>query len=593
MAAPRAKRRLAAILATDVVGYSRLMGRDETGTLERLKAYRKELVEPLIDAHQGRVVKLMGDGALVEFGSVVDAVECAVAIQTGMAERERNTPEHERIRLRIGINLGDVIHEDSDLYGDGVNVAARLEQIAEPGGIVVSGTAYDHLQGKLACAFQYLGERRLKNIERAARVYRVASDSTTPTSVLALPLPDKPSVVVLPFENMSGDPEQGYFSDGVTDDLITDLSKISGLFVIARNSAFTYKSKAVKVQEVSRELGVRYVLEGSVRKAGNRVRITAQLIDGLTGGHLWAERYDRDLTDIFAVQDEVTREIVSALAVKLTKQEKERLSRKGTDNLEAYDHFLRGREHAWRHTGEGSALARPLLERAIALDPGFPAAYAMLAHILHLEYVNRWSDTPEQSLRQAHKLALKAVALDDSEPQAHFALGVVSMWMKELERALAEGEKVLALDPNFAPGYALLGNTLNYAGRPEEAIEQLTEAMRLDPHYPDVYLYFLGMARFLLGRYEAAIDVLRERIARNPDTDVTHVLLAACCGHLGRIEEARAEWREALRINPDFSLEHRRQILPFKNPGDFERIADGLREVGPPGFGTATQGDKP
>ena len=371
-------RRLAAILAADVVGYSRLMGADEAGTLARLRAHRKELIEPSIAACGGRTIKLMGDGALVEFASVVDAVQCAVDIQAGMAGRNAEVPEVRRIAFRIGINFGDVIIEDDDLYGDGVNIAARLEGLAAPGGICISGKVHDEILGKLELGFEDQGEQPVKNIARPVRVYRVVAGSAAaadgrqaslPSAPLSLP--DKPSIVVLALQNMSADPEQDYFADGIAEDIITDLSKVSGLLVIARNSAFAYKGRAADLRQVCRELGVRHALEGSVRKAGNRVRITTQLIDGTTGGHVWAERYDRELTDIFDVQDEVTREIVAALKVRLTPDERRRVASRGTDDIEAYDWYLRGRELVIRHTRDQVAEGRPLLERAIALDPGF------------------------------------------------------------------------------------------------------------------------------------------------------------------------------------------------------------------------------
>ena len=436
---------------------------------------------------------------------------------------------------------------------------------------------------KLEIAFEDFGERQLKNIAMPVRVYMARSAPSLPAATpRPLPLPDKPSIAVLPFDNLSGDPEQQYFSDGIAEDIITDLSKVSGLFVIARNSAFTYRGRAVNVQEVSRALGVRYVLEGSVRKAGNRVRIVTQLIDGATAGHLWAERYDRDLTDIFAVQDEVTREIVSALAVKLTKGERRRLERKGTDNLEAYDHFLRGRQVFWRRSKEANEEARVLLERAIALDPQFTSAYAMLAGVHALDYANRWHDPPDESLRRAHELAQRAVAVDDDDPEAHWVLGLTYLSLRQHDRAIAEARRALALDPNFARAHILLGQVLQYAGRSRDAIEPLTAAMRLDPNYDDVLHHFLAQAYFGLERYEEAAATLKRRLVRKPDTDISRVLLAACYGHLGRMEEAQAQWREVMRINPDYSLAHRRRVLPYKDPADFERVVDGLRKAGLP-----------
>jgi adenylate cyclase len=578
MAEERARRRLAAILAADVVGYSRLLEQDEAGTLAMLKERRRDILNPLVAEHHGRIVKVMGDGVLVEFASAVNAVACAVELQKRMTVANDGTTEERRgIVLRVGINLGDVVVDGSDLYGDGVNIAARLEEMAEPGTVYVSQTVRDHVRNKVGLTFEDLGEQSVKNIAEPVRVYRVV---VTKGDTRDLPLPVKPSIAVLPFDNLSGDPEQQYFSDGIAEDIITDLSKVSGLFVIARNSSFTYRGRAVKVQEASRELGVRYVLEGSVRRAGNRVRIAAQLIDGTTGGHLWAERYDRDLTDIFAVQDEVTREIVSVLAVKLTKGERRRIERRGTDNLEAYDYYLRGRELQLRRSREGNEEARPLLERAIELDPQFARAYSVLAGVHTIDYVNQWRDPPEESLRRAQELAQRAVELDDDEPEAHVVLGLVTM--RQHDRAMAEARRALALDPNLAWAHSLLGQVLYYSGRPQDAIEPLTTAMRLDPNDQDPFLHYLAMAYFGVGRYEEAAANLKRRIVRKPDTDMSRVLLAACYGHLGRVEEAQAQWREVMRINPDYSLEHRRRVLPYKEPADFERIADGLRKAGLP-----------
>ncbi len=576
------ERKLAAILAADVVGYSRLMGADEEATLEMLNAYR-EVVDGLIADHRGRIFGSAGDSVIAEFASPVEATRCAVAVQRGIEGRNAGVPEDRRMRFRIGINLGDIMVEGDNLLGDGVNIAARLEALAEPGGVCISGAVFDLVKNSLEHGFEDLGERHVKNIAQPVRVYRVRIEPSADTETAPeLALPDKPSIVVLPFENMSADPEQAYFSDGISEDIITDLSKISGLFVIARNSAFTYKGRAVKVQDVSRELGVRHVLEGSVRKAGNRVRITAQLIDGATGGHVWAERYDRDLTDIFAVQDEVTQKIVSALAVKLTRDEKKRIASKGTDNLEAHDYFLRGREQALRQTKDANAQARGMLARAIELDPRFVPAISFLA-FAHVEnYINRWSDSPDESLKLADELARRATALDDAEPMAHFALGSVHLWVKQHDQAIAEAETAIALDPNFAMGHILLGLISNYAGEPEAALEALNKSMRLDPHYPAICFHFLAHAYFYLGRYDDAIAALKRRLIRQPESDISRVLLAAAYGHLGRNEEARAEWAEALRVNPEYSLKHKKKILPYKNPADFDRIVDGLRLAGLP-----------
>jgi TolB-like protein/Flp pilus assembly protein TadD len=579
----RIERRLAAILAADMVGYSRLMEADETGTIARQRSHRSELIDPKISAFKGRMVKTTGDGMLVEFASAVDAVECAVDIQQAMNVREADRPVDQRIRYRIGINVGDIVIDGDDIVGDGVNVAARMEGLAEPGGIAISGNAHEQIQGKLVVAFEDGGPHEVKNIARPIDVWlwQPASNSATaanPDSSEPPPLPDKPAIAVLPFANMSGDPEQEYFADGMAEDIITSLSKLSQLLVIARNSSFTYKGRAVKVPEIGKELGVRYVIEGSVRKAGNRVRITAQLIDCSTGGHLWAERFDRELTDIFAVQDEVTQEIVSAMALKLTADERQRLKTKGPSNLEAYDYVLRGREQYRLESKEGNVQAEALLEQAIDLDPGYAPAYAYLAYTHMVNYLNRWNETADQPLEHAIELAQKAVALDETNPWAHHALGTVYLWKRQHDQAIAELEKAIALEPNFAAGYVLLGLTHHYAGNSKKAIELIDPGMRLDPHYPDIRLHWLAQAYFQLGRYEEAIDLLKRRLIRKPDTDISRVLLAASYGHLGQVD--KAEWAEVFRINPDYSLEHRRQVLPYKDPTGFNRVVEGLRKAG-------------
>ncbi|HEV8391895.1 MAG TPA: adenylate/guanylate cyclase domain-containing protein [Dongiaceae bacterium] len=580
MAEERVQRRLAAILAVDVVGYTRLMEQNEAGTFARLKAHRKEVMEPQIAHHQGRVFKLTGDGLLAEFGSVVEAVACAVGLQDGMAAANAASSADGRMELRIGVNLGDVMVESGDLYGDGVNLAARLQELAAPGGICVSAKVREEVARKLDVGFEDLGERLLKNIAAPVRAYALRSEAT-PASNSPMPVPPAGrSIVVLPFDNLSGDLEQQYFSDGIAEDIIADLSKVSGLFVIARNSAFTYRGKAAKVQDIGRELGVRFVLQGSVRKAGNRVRIAVQLIDGTTGGHLWAERYDRDLHDIFSVQDEVTREIVSTLAMKLSEGERRRIERRGTDNLEAYDCFLRGRQLQWQRTKEANQEARPLLERAIELDATFTRAYSFLACVHFLDHANQWNALPEESFQKALELAQKAVALDGDDPEAHWVLGLAELSLRHHDRAIEEARKALSLDPNFAWAHSLLGQTLYYAGRSEEAVEPLKAAMRLDPNDQDPFLHHLAMAYFGLGRYEEAAALLKRRIVRKPETDISRVLLAACYGYLDRKPEAQAAWQEALRINPTYSLEYRRNTAPYKDPADFERIVDGLRKAG-------------
>ena len=391
---------------------------------------------------------------------------------------------------------------------------------------------------------------------------------------------DRPSIAVLPFENMSGDPEQEYFSDGIVEDIITDLSKVTGLFVIARNSAFSYKRRRINVRDVCRELGVRYALEGSVRKAANRVRITAQLIDGDSGGHLWAERYDRELHDIFAVQDEVARDIVSALAVTLTPDERARPPRRYPENLEAYEYFLRGRDKAFLDTARANAQARALLEKALELDPQFSLALSHLSRNHVVAHVNRWGKSPVGSLEPAMELAQRAVALDETSPHAYFAVGAAALWMKQHQRAALAAQKCLAIAPNYAEGHAVLGLILAYSGKPRDAIASLQKAMRLDPHYRDIYLHLLALAHLQLGEYEQGVAALKRRLVRKPESDISRVLLAAIYGHMGKMEDSQAEWAEALRINPEYSLEHRRTTLPYNDPADFEQILEGLRKAG-------------
>ncbi len=578
------ERRLAAIFAADVAGYSRLIGADEEGTLARLKAHRRELIDPTIAEHQGRIVKTTGDGVLAEFASPVKAVRCAIDVQYGMAERNAGVPEGQRIEFRIGINLGDVVVEDDgDLYGDGVNVAARLENIAEPGAVYISRTVRDFVDGTPELVLEDLGERELKNIARLVQVFRIAPPQAVGAAQAGPPaVPHKPSIAVLPFTNMSGDAEQEYFSDGISEDLITDLSKISGLFIIARNSTFAYKGRSVKVQEIGRDLGVRFVLEGSIRKAGNRVRITAQLIDAGSGGHLWAERFDRELTDIFATQDEVVEKIVAALAVNLTQGEAQRLRRRGTTSVEAYETWLRARELLSRSTREAIAQAKAMYRRAIEIDPNFAAPHAGLSLATISDYVSDWAADPEEALDEAERWARRALELDDQEPVSHMALGNVMLWRRNHDGALAEFGRMIALDPNFAQGHSATGLALMYAGRAAEALEAFAIAKRLDPHSPSIVLHFVAQANFSLGRYEAAAEHLHERIARTPATDSSRMLLAACYGHRGRVDEARTAWAGLMKVNPDFSLAQRARVLPYKEPRDFQRIAEGLAKAGLP-----------
>jgi len=573
--------RLAAILAADVVGYSRLMAADEHATVRALDAARA-LFREHIEGDSGRVVDMAGDSVLAVFPSAAAAVRAAVAAQEAIEAIGVGEAEDRRMRFRVGVNLGEIIEKsDGSIYGDGVNIAARLESLAEPGGVTLSAKVHDEVAGRVGIAFALAGEHKVKNIERPVRTYRVVADGeAAPEQAAPLALPDKPSIVVLPFENMSGDAEQEYFSDGISEDIITDISKISGMFVIARNSAFVYKGKAVNLTDVGRELGVRYVLEGSVRKAGNRIRVTAQLIDCNSGGHLWAERYDRNLDDIFAVQDELTREIVKALEVHLSPDEQTRLVGRPTGNMEAYDLFLRARDLAWQHRQEPNAQAQPLLERVIALDPDFADAVAILSFTHVLDFVNAWSDMPERSLETAYALACRAVSLDDGRPWPHFVMAIVHIWRREHEESLAETDRCQALDPNFPHSWSMRGHALYYMGRGGEGIEDMHRAIRLDPLHPDVFLHFLGQCHFGMGDYEQAEAILRQRLMRNPGSDVSRVMLASALGHVGRAEEARAEWQRAISDNPNYSLAQKRRVLPYRDPAGFEQMVDGLRQAG-------------
>ncbi|HEV8712563.1 MAG TPA: adenylate/guanylate cyclase domain-containing protein [Candidatus Binatia bacterium] len=630
-------RRLAAIMFTDIVGFSRQMGSNEAHLLQLLEVHN-QMIRQAVATHHGAIIKIMGDAFLVDFPSVVNAVQCAQTIQAHLRTYNAEKETNEQIHIRIGIHSGDIVQRDGDIFGDGVNIASRLQGLAAPDTICLSQAVYKEIEKKLPVGTVVsLGRPKLKNIAQREPVYVLLPEppkgfrlrlhvqrlklkqwrralqvvtavlvlawagvvtlrsfrspsplgqpqGATPTDAAPLPLPDKPSIVVLPFTNMSNDPEQEYFSDGITEDITSDLSQISSLFVIARNSAFTYKGKAVKVQDVSKEMGVRYVLEGSVRKSGDLVRVTAQLIDGPTGGHVWSERYDRPLTDIFTVQDEVTQHIVAALRVEVMEAEMARVRRVPTENLTAYDLSLRGMElvvRAWNETKkEANEQARQMFEQAIALDPQYARAYSGLSLTCFLDWFSRWSSDPIQAMERAVELGQRAIALEDSLPSSHALLGHLYMWKSQYEQAIAEGERAIALDPNNAEGFVMLGNTLVFAGRPREAIGLIEKAMRLNPRYPVRYLATLGIAYTHAGQCEKAIPLMKKFLAVNPNVGPAHYHLAICNAEVGQLEEARTEVAEMLRLQPHVSVEWLRQNGAYKDLATLERHLAALRKAG-------------
>jgi len=557
-------RRLAAILAADVVGYSRLMGVDEGGTLARLKALRRELVQPKILERKGRIVKLMGDGLLAEFASVVEAVQCAIDIQRGMAEREPDISGDRRIALRIGVNLGDIIVEGSDIYGDGVNVTARLEALADPGGICISGAVFDHVRGKVGRDFADLGEQRIKNIDQPVRIYQIAPDRGTDGAEAAgapaagagpLKQPEKPSIAVLPFDNMSGDAEQDYFAEGMVEDIITGLARIKWLFVIARNSSFAYKGKSVDVKQVGRDLGVRYVLEGSVRKAANHVRVTGQLIEADTGRYVWADRYDRTLEDIFTIQDELTMSVVGAIEPSLRQAEIERVKRKRPDSLDAYDLVLRAIPHVYPAMPDGAARALPLLERALVLEPDYALAHGFAAWCHEILYARAGAREENRLGAARHAQAAIAHGRDDAIALSlgGFAMGLVA---HDRHAAREAFEAARALCPSCALTYILGSVVMVYAGDADRAIEWGERALRLSPFDPIGYApwFAITLGHLQRGEHEAAWEAARKVFQANPYFSLAHVLLAATQARLGRLGEAKAAAGRALALQPGFTI---------------------------------------
>ena len=627
------KRKLTAILSADAVDYSRLMGEDEEATVRTLNVYR-EVFSALIQQHNGQVLDSTGDNLLAEFVSVVDAVQCAVAVQKEIKARNDELPENRRMQFRIGINLGDVIQEKGRIYGDGVNIAARLEGLAEPGGICISKTAFDHIESKLPYGYEFLGDQTVKNIAKPVGAYRVLMEprvtvagepeknirspmkrmpiligvaavvvlaiavgiwqlysrrpTIEPASVekMAFPLPEKPSIAVLPFKNLSNDPAQDYIAVGITENIISALSNISDMFVIASDSTSTYKGKAVKIQQVSEELGVRYVLEGSAQKSGNRVRVTAQLIDATTGHYLWTEKYDRELQDLFDLQDEITHRIIVELQVKLTEGEQARVSQKSTTNLEAWSYANRGLT-IWMHISkENNAKAMELFNQAVELDPNYVWAWVRLAWT-HVVAADRgWSQNPSEDFKIFLEISEKVLAMDESNSDVHALLGLAFLLQKEPEKAIAEGEKAIVLGPTNAQAHVLLAVTMNDVGRFDEAIRLVEKAMRLHPYYPAYYLSWLGGGYRMTGRYEDALTVYTQLLDRSqkdefPSVDA-HLYLVELYTEMGREDEARAHAAEIFKIEPGFSLKRIRSINSFdyQDPALLERRLKVLRKAG-------------
>lgn len=560
------------------------MAQNEPGTFEALRRHRRELIDPAIAAHNGRLVKLMGDGLLVEFASVVDALSCAVGIQRGMARRNESVPPDCRIEFRVGINLGDVIIEADDLYGDGVNLAARLEALAEPGGICLSRPVLDQVEGKLDLGFTDLGEHMVKNIARPIRVYRVDLANIQGDRVPDWPAPAimaRPAIAVLPFTNLSRDPEQEYFSDGLTEDLITALAAWRSFPVIARNSSFVYKGQAADAKRVGHQLGVRYLLEGSVRRAGSRVRVTAQLIDAETGHHLWAERYDRALDDVFALQDEITRRIAAIIAPELEQAELKKSTAKRTENLSAWDYYLRGMARLHAYTCEGNREARAAFQQAIDLDGDYSEAWTGLAYS-HLRDIDLGcTGDREATLAKGFEAARRAVALDPASSAAHLLLGQAYVWAERYDLAIAETETAVGLNPNNAHACMALGNRLDLAGRTEEGISQMERSLQLNPRDPNrfVYMGYLARAYVRLGDHETAANRAREMVRLRPDHADAYYRLAICLGHLGRAEEARAALAECERLRPGL-LGQRAGWRPYPDAASNDHFFAGLRRLG-------------
>ena len=583
MTTQEVKRKLAAILSADVKGYSRLMEENEIETIRTLTTY-KEIMTNLIKQNRGRVVDAPGDNLLAEFTSVVEAVQCAMEIQNELKLKNAELPENRRMEFRIGINLGDVIEESGRIYGDGVNIAARMEGLAEGGGICVSKSVYDQVKNKLNFMYRYLGEYRVKNITDPVPVYCVESyaEGTSPEIHRKPISTDKPTIAVLPFANLSGDPEQDYFADGIVEDIITVLSKFRWLLVIARNTTFKYKGRSVDVKQIARDLDVRYLLEGSVRKAGNRVRITAQLIDAMTGGHLWAERYDRELTNVFTVQDEITESVVTSIQPELDRAEVIRARQKLPGNLDAWECVLRGRWLVLGLTKENNSEARSFFEKALELEPNYVPALSTLAYSHFSDLFFGWSQAPVQSIGKASELIERASRLDESDPWVQCIMGLRHFILREIDKAILHINKAIDLNPSFALAHGYLGVALAYGGEPEAAIGEAQKAIRLSPRDPELFHFLLGIgtAHFVAGRYEDAVEWAKKVIQERPDVPSGHRLLAASYGQLGKTDAAKVALEGVLRLVPGLSVDLVEKTIFFKIREHSDRFVEGLRKAG-------------
>ncbi len=579
MAEERVQRRLAAILAADVVGYSRMMSHDEVGTLSRLKTLRRELFDPKTKQHGGRIFKTTGDGAFVEFNSAVEAVQSAADIQEALAARNAEISEDQKMLLRIGISLGDVIVEGSDLYGNGVNVASRMEGLAEPGGICVSGNVQEHIGSSLDVYLEDLGEQTVKNIDRPVRCYRVHLEPLAQQPDSALTLPDKPSIAVLPFANMSGDPEQEFFADGITEDILTELSRFRELFVISRTSAFKYKGKAINIPEVARELGVQYVVEGSVRKAGDRVRVTVQLIDAETDRHVWAERYDRKLEDIFAIQDEISQAIVATLPGRVEAARRERAAHKPTDNMAAYELVLGGKLLHHRSDRQSNEAALDMVKRAIAIDPNYAHAHAWKACISAQAWGYGWVEDAEAAWSVVVNEIQIALGLDDNDSDVHRILAAVNITGHNFDKAVFHQDRALALNPNDDLIVVQKGELLTWLGQPEEGIEWIKKAMRLNPYHPERFWNHLGRAYFVARRYPEALTAVQKISV--PDYS-HHAFLAAASAQTSDEASARAHAAQVLALEPTFSIANYLEMMHYANGGDRSHHRESLLKAGLP-----------